>query len=131
MNAPRPVHALTVIYARNMERVAEFYRRTLSLELVEQGDCFVVVGNMHYEIAVVHAAGERARGPEPGSYHLRAETPIKGSFLVESLERACSAAEAAGGAFKPIDLAWRWRDQLHLDGHDPEGNVVQLRASAV
>ncbi|UYB52448.1 hypothetical protein OCJ37_00295 [Xanthomonas sp. AM6] len=130
MSTSQPIHALTVIYARNIERVAGFYRNTLSLALVDQGDAFVVLGNPHYEIAVVRMAGDRARAPESAALHVRTEAPLKGSFLVESLEHARSAAEASGGAFKPIALAWRWRDQLHLDGHDPEGNVVQVRARA-
>ncbi len=130
MRTSQPIHALTVIYARNIERVADFYRNTLSLALVEQGDAFVVVGNRHYEIAVVRMAGDGANASEPVPFHVRTRTPLKGSFLVESLEHARSAAEAAGGAFKPLASAWHWRDQLHLDGHDPEGNVVQLRASA-
>ncbi|MBN6104747.1 hypothetical protein JR064_21520 [Xanthomonas sp. CFBP 8703] len=130
MSTSHPVHALSVIYARNIEWVAEFYRKTLSLDLVEQDDAFVVVGNAHYEIAVVRMAGDRAPAPAPGPLHVRAGTPIKCSFLVESLEHARSAAESCGGAFKPLASAWRWRDQLHLDGHDPEGNVVQVRARA-
>ncbi|WP_369935417.1 VOC family protein [Xanthomonas tesorieronis] len=128
MSASNPVHALTVVYARNIERVAEFYRKTLSLELVEQDDAFVVVGSPHYQIAVVRIAADRAPAPVPGPLHLRTATPIKGSFLVENLEHARSAAESCGGGFKPLASAWRWRDQLHLDGHDPEGNVVQVRA---
>lgn len=128
MSASPPVHALTVVYARNIERVAEFYRKTLSLELVEQDEAFVVLGNPHYEIAVVHIAADRAPAPVPGPLHVRTGTPIKGSFLVENLEHARAAAESCGGAFKPLASAWRWRDQLHLDGHDPEGNVVQVRA---
>ena len=130
MSASHPVHALTVIYARDIERVAAFYRKTLSLELVEQDDAFMVLGNPHYEIAVVRIAADRAPAPAPGPLHVRTGTPIKGSFLVENLEHARSAAEASGGAFKPIASAWRWRDQLHLDGHDPEGNVVQVRIIA-
>ncbi|EKU25675.1 VOC family protein [Xanthomonas graminis] len=130
MSTSHPVHALTVIYASNIERVAEFYRKTLSLELVEQDDAFVVVGNRHYEIAVVRMAGDRTQTLAPAPLHVRTETPIKCTVLVESLEQARSAAESCGGAFKPLASAWRWREQLHLDGHDPEGNVVQVRVIA-
>lgn len=130
MSTSHPVHALAVIYASNIERVAEFYRKTLSLALVEQQDAFVVVGNSHYEIAVVRMAGDRGQATAPAPLHVRTETPIQCAFLVESLERARSAAESCGGVFKPLASAWRWRAQLHLDGHDPEGNVVQARVIA-
>ncbi len=58
---------------------------------------------------------------------VRDGTPIKCSFWVENLQHVKTEAEAAGGATKPVSAAWRWRGQLHLDGHDPEGNVVQFR----
>lgn len=128
MNTAAPIHALTVIYASDIRRVADFYRNALSLELVDQDDAFVVVGNAHYEIAVVNTACGGSPAAEPAPLHVRTRTPLKCSFLVESLEHARAAAEACGGAFKPLASAWRWRDQLHLDGHDPEGNVVQVRA---
>jgi catechol-2,3-dioxygenase len=128
MNPSAPIHALTVIYASDIRRVADFYRRALSLQPVDQDEAFVVVGNAHYEIAVVHTACAATPAAEPVPLHIRTRTPLKCSFLVESLEHARAAAEACGGAFKPLASAWRWRDQLHLDGHDPEGNVVQIRA---
>lgn len=126
----QPVAALTVIYARDIERVARFYARTLSLTLQEEDDGFIVLGNGRVEVAVVRMAGEAGPETSPGSFDVRTEASVKSSFLVDSLEEAGASAEASGGSMKPLSSAWRWRDQLHLDGHDPEGNVVQLRMSA-
>ena len=130
MTTPRPVDALTVIYARNLDRMTLFYERTLGIERLEQDVSFVVLGNAAFEIALVKMAGELVSEGEAPEFRVRAETPLKGSYLVASLEQARIAAEASGGSLKPIASAWRWRGQLHLDGHDPEGNVVQFRVSA-
>ena len=61
---------------------------------------------------------------------VREDTPQKFSFLVASLAEAAQTAAAVGGSFPPPDAAWSWRGMRHLDGHDPEGNVVQLRELA-
>jgi predicted enzyme related to lactoylglutathione lyase len=125
-----PVSALTVIYANDLDRVAAFYERTLGVSRLEHEDGFIVVGNSSFEIAVVRMSGGSGSSEISSSFHVRAETPLKGSYLVESLEQAKAAAEASGGSLKPIESAWSWRGQLHLDGHDPEGNVMQIRMSA-
>jgi hypothetical protein len=39
-----------------------------------------------------------------------------------------AAATATGGGLDPLESAWSWRGMLHLNGFDPEGNVVQFRS---
>ena len=97
-----PVSALTVIYANDLDRVAAFYERTLGISRLEQEDGFIVVGNPSFEIAVVRMSG---RSDKPSSLHVRAETPLKGSYLVKSLAQAKLAAEASGGSLKPVESA--------------------------
>jgi predicted enzyme related to lactoylglutathione lyase len=124
----QPLACSTVIYAKDMRRVAEFYKRTLALVVLESEVDFILVGRSGLEITVVQVPEDIAKGIHiamPPSR--REETPIKGSFLVEDLERVHTEAAAAGGGTKPVVAAWRWRGQLHLDGYDPEGNVVQFR----
>lgn len=130
MTTTQPVGALTVIYALDLEPVASFYERTLGIARLEQEEGFIVVGSASFEIAVVKAASRPDSKATPPAFHVRSETPLKGSYLVDSLERTRIAAEASGGALNPIESAWHWRGQLHLDGHDPEGNVVQFRMKA-
>ena len=59
----------------------------------------------------------------------REATPIKCSFLVDDLARVRTEAEATGGGLLPDEQAWEWQGQRHLDGFDPEGNVVQFRVA--
>lgn len=121
--------ALTVIYAQDIARVAEFYARTLSRPIVDRDAGFVLVGDAMLEVAIVQMpAALIAANPLETPPRLREDTPVKPSFLVSDLEAAAAAAAATGGGTKPLGAAWSWRGQLHLDGYDPEGNPVQLRA---
>lgn len=125
---PLPLSASSVIYAKDVRRVAGFYRRTLTLPVIEEQADFIVIGDGAVEIVVVRipdSLGASIHIDAPP--RLREETPIKCSYQVDDLDRVSAEAAAAGGGTKPIDAAWRWRGQLHLDGYDPEGNVVQFR----
>jgi catechol-2,3-dioxygenase len=120
-----------VVYAKEITPVAEFYRRTLGLSTIEQAPGFVVLAGPGVELNVVrvpeHIADAITITQPP---QLREETPLKFSFLVPSLEAVRVQAVATGGGLKPAAEAWIWRGMLHLDGYDPEGNVVQFRSEA-
>ena len=121
--------ALTVIYAQDIARVAEFYARTLSRPIVDRDAGFVLVGDATLEVAIVQMPATLiAASPLETPPRLRDDTPVKPSFLVSDIEDDDAAAVASGGGTKPLGAAWSWRGQLHLDGYDPEGNPVQLRA---
>jgi predicted enzyme related to lactoylglutathione lyase len=123
-----PVPALTVVYAKDIGKVAAFYQRTLCLALIEADPGFVLVGDAHLEIAVVRMSETRARETQVSRPpQVREDTALKFSFLVDDFARVHREAVAAGGGTKRVAAAWSWRGQLHLDGYDPEGNVVQFR----
>jgi predicted enzyme related to lactoylglutathione lyase len=123
-----PVRSSSVIYAKDIRKVAAFYQRTLGLSALEDDADFVLVGDEGLQIAVVKMPDDIAKDVQIATPPIaREETPIKCSFLVEDLDRVHAEAHASGGGTRPIAAAWRWRGQLHLDGYDPEGNVVQFR----
>ena len=117
-----------VLYAKDKNRVSAFYRQTLGLDVVETAPSYDLLVGPGIEI-VVHAI--------PPSYaasidiseppRLREETPFKPVFVVRDLERVRIAAAATGGGLNSVESAWRYHDTLVIDGHDPEGNVVQFR----
>ncbi|MGI8509778.1 MAG: VOC family protein [Gemmatimonadaceae bacterium] len=130
-NVTQPAPSLLVIYAQDIARVAEFYERTLSRPVMEQDARFIVVGDSAMEVAIVRMPEALvAANPLGSPPRVREETPLKPSFLVDDLDGVVAAAAATGGGTKPITAAWQWRGQLHLDGHDPEGNPVQFRTRA-
>jgi predicted enzyme related to lactoylglutathione lyase len=127
----RPSASLIVIYAQDLARVAEFYTRTLSRPIVGRDVGYIVIGDSAVEVAIVRTPDSLAAvNPIAKPPRVREETPLKPSFLVDDLDDVVRAAVDTGGGVKPVTAAWRWRGQLHLDGHDPEGNPVQFRARA-
>jgi hypothetical protein len=61
----------------------------------------------------------------------REETPVKLVFLVTSIRAARALAIAHGGQVDPIEREWVFGTYRVCDGHDPEGNVIQLRQIAL
>ncbi len=58
---------------------------------------------------------------------VREDSYIKLCFPVESLESARNLAVSLGGCIQGKSKEWQARGFLACDGHDPEGNVIQLR----
>ena len=126
---PHRSHALTAtVYAKDARRLADFYVAVLSLEPVEEGEAFVVLASEAVELAIVRvppAIAETIHVAEPPE--VRADTPIKLSFLVDDVEGVRPVVVRSGGGLAALEAAWTWRGHLHVDGWDPEGNVFQLR----
>lgn len=117
-----------VVFAKGLERVAKFYEQLLSLSVTHGERDHVVLESEHLEL-VIHAIPSRITGSititEPPE--VREETPIKLFFPVASLAEARSAASQLGGQLNPSQSEWAGRGFRACDGHDPEGNVFQLR----
>jgi predicted enzyme related to lactoylglutathione lyase len=129
--AAAPAAAAAVIHAKDVSRVSAFYARVADLALThEEADhaslespalqLFIVAMN-----PAVAAAVHIAQPPVP-----RENTALKFIFPVASLSAARLRAVEAGGALKPAECEWAFNGYVHCDGHDPEGNVFQLRARA-
>ncbi len=122
------VQQSAVIFAKNKKRVSAFYRETLGLTAtVEEPSHDVLVG-AGIEL-VIHAIPRKyatdivvSKPPK-----VREDTAIKPAFYVADLEVVRAAAERTGGFLKPRDQARDIRGCIVLDGHDPEGNVVQFK----
>ena len=128
MQPTPPMLVSTVVYAKDIQRVAEFYKRTLALSVLEGEPGFIVLGNDDIEIAIVKIPTAIAQSIQiEMPPRTREETPVKCSYLVSDFDLVRAEALATVGSMKPVETAWHWRGQLHLDGCDPEGNVVQFR----
>jgi hypothetical protein len=123
-----PINQGVVIFAKNKKRVSAFYRSTLDLAAFEEAPSHDVLRGHGLEV-VVHAIPRRHAATiqisKPPS--VREDMPIKPSFFVASLDAVRFAAQATGGSLKPAESAWHFRGATVLDGHDPEGNVVQFK----
>lgn len=124
---PSPLQGL-VIFAKNKDKVSEFYQQALSLKVAESDKTHDLLVGSGQEV-VVHAISKAyaesiviATPPEP-----RDESAMKPTFVVNDLEVVRAAAKATGGFLKPLKQAWRFRGFVVLDGWDPEGNIVQFK----
>lgn len=123
-----PINQGVVIFAKNKKRVSAFYRQTLDLVAFEEATSHDVLRGHGLEV-VVHAIPRRIAAAIEISQppQVREETPIKPTFMVANMEAVRAAALETGGFLKPLEGAWHFRGATVLDGHDPEGNVVQFK----
>jgi predicted enzyme related to lactoylglutathione lyase len=117
-----------VVFAKNKARVSAFYQATLGLTATESESSHDLLQGPGVEV-VVHAIPRRYSAgitiSKPPA--VREDTPFKPAFIVKSLQAVRAAAAATGGGIKPAEGAWHFRGMTVLDGHDPEGNVVQFK----
>lgn len=117
-----------VIYAKDVQRLAIFYEQVLSLSRAEEGSGFILLASDGLELSVVQipeAIATSIKITQP--LEIREDTPIKLSFRVSDIERVRPTIQRLGGGLKEQEAAWSWRGAKHLDGWDPEGNVIQLQ----
>jgi catechol-2,3-dioxygenase len=117
-----------VIFAKNLQRVADFYVKTLALQVVEQDESYIVLHAEGIEIVVLQIRPEISAGitiSDPPE--VREGTPFKPAFIVDSFSDIREIIVEAGGTLRPMQAAWQFQNTLVLDGTDPEGNVVQFR----
>ena len=60
----------------------------------------------------------------------REDTALKLSFPVADIAAARVVAAEHGGVIDPPEREWLFRGERMCDGHDPEGNVIQVCAPA-
>jgi predicted enzyme related to lactoylglutathione lyase len=122
-----------VIYANNLERLVAFYRGVLDLTLVEaaEGDFVHLASSTgEMELSVVAIPRNAVDDPAPDDpAGAREDASVKLSFAVHDIEIAGPRVTGLGGVLQPEASRWVWRGMVHCNGHDPEGNVFELRAA--
>jgi len=117
-----------VVYAKDLARLSTFYAEVSGLATVRSEHDHVVPASAAFELVVVAI-------PEPLASTIvlsappvrRTDTAIKLVFPVMSIASARDAAAKLGGELDPPGREWAVHGATVCDGHDPEGNVLQLR----
>jgi predicted enzyme related to lactoylglutathione lyase len=120
-----------VIFAKEVVALARFYREVAEMSEVHKDKDHIVLDEAGFQI-VIHGIPKRSTEtieittpPE-----VREETPIKICLPVSSSEGSRTKAAELGGRIGAKNKEWSARGFRACDGHDPEGNVFQVRESA-
>lgn len=123
----RPAAGL-VIYAVDPQRLSDFYAAVTGLAVTETEPGYVSLESPAVQLVLVRVPAEIAATIELTDPPERRETtPLKPLLAVADLEAARQAAVAHGGVVDPAATEWQFQRWRVCDGHDPEGNVFQLR----
>ncbi len=130
MTHSNPVSAGAVLYAIDIERSGAFYEAVVGLAETQRDADFLVLERGGFQLVVhavpAHIASTITLTVPP---HRREETPIKLIFVVLDLDAARKIVADRGGVLNGPDREWQFQNWRVCDGHDPEGNVFQLRVS--
>ena len=121
-----------VVFAKDVETLSRFYREVVAMVEVHRDKDHVVLDDAGFQL-VIHSipaqiADTIAISTPP---EVREETPIKLCLPVVTIEAARAKAAALGGHIGPKDREWSARGFTACDGHDPEGNVFQVREGEI
>lgn len=126
-----PFTAGAVVYARDMGRVSRFYAGLAGLPVTHEEPGFTVLGSATFQLTVVAVPPALAQRITIASPPVRRQdTALKLCLAVPSIDAARAAAERLGGVIDGPEREWMFQGNRVCDGHDPEGNVVQVRAHA-
>lgn len=132
MTTPIEARASLVLYAKDVQRVADFYAAVLGLSRSTTQDGYVALNGPTYSMLVVRIRPHLADKIEIQSPPQRRENvALKMVMPVESISRARAAAPAYGGAVDPAEREWTFDGLLRCDCVDCEGNIIQLAEPAL
>jgi predicted enzyme related to lactoylglutathione lyase len=116
-----------VLYAQDTNRVATFYANAIGFSITHAEASHIILYSPTFQLIVNAIPAEIAAEIEIATPPVRREdTPIKLSFPVASISASRTAAAKYGGELNAKDREWEFRGRRICDGHDPEGNVIQV-----
>lgn len=123
---PGPANAGLFIYAKDLDRLADFYARVLGMKCVAESPDLRVLESAHMQLVLHEIPRFIANQIEITVPPVKREdTALKFFFTVPSLAAAQTAMNATGG-----DLFGETFDGpgfCACNAYDPEGNIFQLR----
>lgn len=121
-----------VVYAKDIERVGLFYSQVAGLPIVQRNPEFLVLQSSAFQLVIVAMPREIAAQITIQTPPVKREdTAIKLCFSVPSIQAARAEAAKCGGELNGAGREWEFQGSRVCDGHDPEGNIIQVRATAL
>lgn len=123
-----PLKAAAVLYAKDINRISTFYAEVAELTIMHSEADHVILESASFQLTVVAIPEKFAAAIEIASPPIRREdTAIKLVFFISNIASARAVAARLGGELNSIEREWEFMGYRVCDGHDPEGNVIQLR----
>jgi predicted enzyme related to lactoylglutathione lyase len=120
-----------VVFVADVRRVSAFYRELASMRVLLEDEGHTVLEAEGFQLVVHALSGEPpVRRDAAGQVPVREDSYVKLCLPVTSIAAARTFAAANGGAIKSAQHEWEARGFRACDGHDPEGNVIQVREAA-
>ena len=122
-----------VVFAKDVPTLSRFYEAVLGLERLHSADDHCVLRAASGMELVVHGIPRAIADTYSISTppERREDCALKLFFPVPSLALARARARALGGDLQGPEQEWEMRGFRACDGHDPEGNVLQLREAGL
>lgn len=114
-----------VVFVADVERLTRFYQSVAEMRVVVADDRHAVLEIDGFQL-VVHALPPQ-ESPQRTPLVVREDTYVKVCLPVDSIAAARERAQQLGGRIRPSSDEWEARGFRACDGHDPEGNVIQVR----
>jgi catechol 2,3-dioxygenase-like lactoylglutathione lyase family enzyme len=117
-----------VLFVNDVPRVRTFYARLFGMSLEHDAEDHAVLEVAGVQL-VVHGFPPHVREQWPVATPpvVREDSYHKFCLPVGSIAEARLLAATLGGYIKPASEEWSARGFRACDGHDPEGNVIQVR----
>ena len=130
MHIPQP-KAGAVIYAKTLASVSKVYGEVIGLDETHVERDHAVLESATFQLVILSIPNGIAASINIATPPARrTEAPIKLVFFVPNLAASRETAAKFGGELNPPGREWKFQQFIVCDGHDPEGNVFQLRANA-
>lgn len=126
-NLPTPS---VVIFVASVPHVASFYESLAAMTRIVGDDEHVVLETAGFQLVIHKLRGAGASDAGQGrKVEPREDSYLKVCLPVRSIADARAIAAKHGGHVKPTKFEWEARGFRACDGHDPEGNILQVRES--
>ena len=120
-----------VLFVADVPLLTRFYQGVASMKILHADADHALLEVAGFQLTVHAMRGEPATRSKPGErVPVREDSHWKLCLPVESIAAARARASELGGSLKPREHEWSARGFRACDGHDPEGNVLQLREPA-
>lgn len=122
------LQAGAVLYAKQPEKVAAFYEQVANMRVCHADSQYIELQSNSFQLVVLQIPKRIADTVVIASPPVRREAgAIKLVLFTPSIAGAREAAAKFGGVLNGPEREWLFQGHKVCDGHDPEGNVFQLR----